>query len=65
MVFYEKQKVGGCVVKLQMGVIILGIYVHLENRLWNKRGNCIRIKRFRSKELKLKGHYLELHVIKL
>ncbi|WVZ15903.1 hypothetical protein V8G54_013469 [Vigna mungo] len=38
---------------------------HFENGLWNKGGNCMRTKPFRSNETKLEGYDLELHKIQL
>jgi len=38
---------------------------HFENGLWNKGGNCVRTKPFRSNEIKLEGYDLELRKIQL
>ncbi|BAU01469.1 Protein trichome birefringence-like 19 [Vigna angularis] len=48
-------------------VTILRTYApsHFENGVWDKGGNCIRTKPFKSNETRLEGYNLELHTIQL
>ncbi|TKY50076.1 trichome birefringence 19 [Spatholobus suberectus] len=38
---------------------------HFENGVWDKGGDCVRTKPFKSNETRLEGHNLELHMIQL
>ncbi|KAG4926664.1 hypothetical protein JHK84_052336 [Glycine max] len=38
---------------------------HFENGVWDKGGNCVRTKPFKSNETRLEGNNLELHTIQL
>lgn len=49
------------------GVTFLRTFVpsHFENGVWDKGGNCVRTRPFKSNETRLEGNNLELHTIQL